>query len=165
MNAYMGIDPGKAGGIALITTIGDKESHNIFFTKMPIVGDEIDIVAIANFIRPYMRSYDITCCIEKVHSMPGQGVSSMFNFGFSAGIVNSVVAVLGISRYLITPQAWKKAVLHDTKKDKNSAVEFCNRVYPQVSLLTTSRSTKPHDGIADALCIAHYCMHHLNLGS
>ena len=46
--------------------------------------------------------------IEQVGAMPGQGVSSMFNFGHSAGTVMGVISAIGIPYTLVTPQAWKK---------------------------------------------------------
>ena len=52
--------------------------------------------------------------------------------------------------------AWKKTVLAGTAKDKDAAIEYCRRAFPQVSLLPGPRCRKPHDGMADALCLLEY---------
>ena len=51
--------------------------------------------------------------IEKVHSMPGQGVASMFNFGKGYGIWIGILAALKISKTLVTPQEWKKEMMSE----------------------------------------------------
>jgi crossover junction endodeoxyribonuclease RuvC len=80
----------------------------------------------------------------------------MFKFGFVTGVMHGIISTLAIPLYLVTPQAWKKKILAGTAKDKDAAIDYCRRVYPDVSLLATERSRKPHDGMADALCIARY---------
>jgi crossover junction endodeoxyribonuclease RuvC len=99
------------------------------------------------------------CYIEKVSAMPKQGVTSMFNFGFSTGAIHGIVATLGIPRYLVTPQRWKNNILVGTKKDKEAAIDYCRRAFPSVTLLATEKSRKPHSGMADAICIALYAYH------
>jgi crossover junction endodeoxyribonuclease RuvC len=56
--------------------------------------------------------------VEQVHAMPGQGVTSMFNFGHSCGTVMGVLGAMGLPCSLVTPQSWKKAAgLIGTDKD------------------------------------------------
>ncbi len=93
--------------------------------------------------------------IEKVHAMPKQGVSSTFKFGMGYGLVIGVCEALGIPYRLVTPQAWKKVVLAGTAKDKDAAVSFVRRAYPGVDLIPGKKRV-PHDGIADAMCIAEF---------
>ena len=100
----------------------------------------------------------VICYIENVSAMPKQGVVSMFNFGFSTGAIHGIMAAMSIPRHLVTPQAWKKLILSNTEKDKKAAVDYCRRVYPDISLLATERSRKSHSGMADALCIARYAL-------
>lgn len=149
---YIGIDPGKSGGIAMID--GDK----VYVTPMVFDGKLIDFRKMAQWIteRTIFREYGRLAAIEKVGAMPGQGVVSMFSFGVSTGGMLGILAALEIPTIQVPPQRWKKYTLSDTDKSKEAAITFCTMMYPKVNLLATERSKKPHSGICDALCIAHY---------
>lgn len=147
MTIIVGIDPGQSGGIALIAENGQTASW-----IMPLAGKEIDGHEVANYLRGLP---DVTVFIEKVHAMPKQGVSSTFKFGMGYGLVIGICEALGIPYRLVTPQAWKKTVLAGTTKDKDAAISFVRRAYPSVDL-TPGKKRVPHDGIADAVCIAEY---------
>lgn len=151
---YVGIDPGKDGGISAIF----EDGNIIFAMKTPMTSDnELDLSRITTLLKGLQtNNNDVQVTLEKVHSMPGQGVASMFSFGMSTGMLHGVVAALGIPRFLVAPQTWKKKILYGTAKDKDAAIEYCARVYPHVSLFATSKSVRPHTGIADSLCIARY---------
>jgi len=151
---YVGIDPGMNGAIAVLDGDG-----NIYadILPMPIAGKEIDISKLVQKMRNYIElSWYSIACIEKVGAMPGQGVVSMFKFGFVTGILHGVFRTLEIPLYLVTPQAWKKEILAGTDKSKQACIDWCLRTYPNVNLLKTARSYKHHDGMADALAIATY---------
>lgn len=150
MKTYIGIDPGQSGGIAIV-----KGNLLAAVYVMPVAGKEIDTIRINEILKNWLEDNPIAV-IEKVHSMPQQGVASSFKFGFNTGILHGIIRTHGIPLHLVTPQAWKKKILSGTAKDKDAAIDFCRRVYPQVNLLATPRSKKPHDGMADALCIARY---------
>lgn len=143
----IGIDPGLSGGIAYISPTGGHDAR-----PMPLAGNEIDGHEIAAQIKAVMPDVVI---LEKVHAMPKQGVSSTFKFGMGYGIVIGVCEALGIPYRLVTPKAWKKTVLAGTKKDKDAAISFVRRAYPSIDL-TPGRKRVPHDGMADAICIAEY---------
>jgi crossover junction endodeoxyribonuclease RuvC len=144
----IGIDPGKSGGISVI------QGEHVQLYVMPLTADgNISGKRIAEIIGAFQPNYIF---VEKVHAMPGQGVTSMFTFGEGYGRILGALEALGESYELIAPQTWKKVVLKDTAKDKTAAIAFCERSYPNVSLLATDKCKKAHDGKADALCIAHY---------
>ncbi len=145
MTLIIGVDPGKSGGWAILTPEGARVG------VMPLAGKDPDLGALAASWRG--ASYAV---VEKVGAMPGQGVVSMFSFGRSFGSVLGVLAGLGIPCELVTPQRWKGLVLDGSAKDKDAAIAWCRRVHPRVSLLPNERARVPHDGIADALCIAEY---------
>jgi crossover junction endodeoxyribonuclease RuvC len=125
---------------------------------MIVAGKDIDLAATADWLDFHLGEMHADSYIEKVGAMPKQGVTSMFNFGFSTGALHGIVATLGIPRYLVTPTKWKNNVLSGTKKDKEAAIDWCRRAYPDVNLLATEKSRKPHSGMADALCIARYAL-------
>jgi crossover junction endodeoxyribonuclease RuvC len=151
MITYIGIDPGKTGGLAAV-----RSGNVIAVAAMPLAGNMIDGVTLHAWLIDQLGTGNILVALEKVSAMPKQGVKSMFTFGMGYGIVQGVLAAIDISYQLVTPQAWKKVILAGTPKDKMAAIEYCLRMYPYVSLLATERSKVPHNGIADAICIAAY---------
>ena len=86
--------------------------------------------------------------------MPGQGVTSMFHFGKSAGYIEGVLAALRIPCQLIAPQKWKR--YYGLHSDKAESIVLCQQKYPDINLLPTPRCRKPSDGMAEALLIAGY---------
>jgi len=147
----IGIDPGKSGGIASINATGQASGD-----VMPIIGKEIDGHELARILTATAPDLVI---IEKVgaarvNGRP-QGGTSMFTFGTGYGRLLGVCEALGIPYRLVTPQAWKKRVLAGTAKDKGAAIAFVKRAFPMVDL-TPGKKRVPHDGIADAVCLAEY---------
>lgn len=150
---YLGCDPGKHGGLAAI----DAETCTITSSVMPLRGGEVDAHAIGAWVWGLALKNDghAVACVEKVHAMPKQGVSSTFTFGVGYGKILGVLGALGIRTELVTPQAWKSKVLAGSLKDKDAAVAWCRRAYPALQLVPEGCRV-PHDGIADAACIAEF---------
>ncbi len=160
----LGIDPGLDGGLAWI----DLQGVHVAVTPTVKAGG-----GRRHFDRRAMRSLLIgrpvdLCVLELVSAVPAQGrkqgALSSFNFGSGWGMWLGLLAGLEIPHQLVRPQAWKKQVLSGTEKDKAAAIAFCQARYPHTSLLATARSRKPHDGIADALCLANHAQHLLGVG-
>jgi crossover junction endodeoxyribonuclease RuvC len=143
----IGIDPGQKGAFALMDDGGVLISRPMF-----LAGKSIDISLLAITIKTYMPDYAV---VEKVHSMPKQGVASSFKFGKSYGIVLGVLSALSIPTILVTPRAWKRKILAGTKKDKDAAIEYVRMKYPSFNLIPKG-CRKPNDGMADAICLAEY---------
>ena len=140
---YLGIDPGKSGGYAIIS--GNKadafswdDTEFAEFCKLLEAGGE-----------------PVVACVERVNAMPGQGVTSMFNFGKSAGFIEGVLTTCGIGYQLIRPQQWKKEFTL-IGKDKSASVAVCKRLFPAVDLRRTERCKTDSDGMAEALLMAEY---------
>lgn len=144
----IGIDPGKSGALAALYADGTGDA-----IPTPLTGGEIDCRAVLRFLdgREPVR----LVVLEQVAARPGQGVSSMFSFGKSYGIMIGIIEAAGIPYRLVTPQAWKKRVLAGTTKDKDAAISFVRRAYPTIDL-TPGKKRTPHDGIADAVCLAEW---------
>jgi crossover junction endodeoxyribonuclease RuvC len=149
MRPVIGIDPGKSGAFAIIDDSG------VTAEAFKFNGDELDVRFICEFIEPLN---DPIVYLEKVHSMPKQGVKSTFTFGRGFGELIGMVKALQVPFVYVTPQAWKKKVLAglDWKGNKKASIEYCVRKFPGMDLRRTDRSKIPHDGITDALCIAEY---------
>lgn len=142
---YAGIDPGLKGGIACI---GDECSAE----PMPVIGGEIDVTALHEWLAKY--GPDLTV-VEQVHSMPKQGVKSTFTFGVGYGRILATLDLMAYPYIVVRPQEWKKQVLAGTAKDKDAAITFARRSFPWAELMPGKKRV-PHDGIADALCLAEY---------
>lgn len=150
---YIGIDPGKNGGIAVIQDTGYGESYYHYYTY-PYSDDNL-LYVMKNF-----GDLNSKCVLEKVNAMPGQGVVSMFNFGQNYGFIQGVLKAYNIPFELVPPQKWKKEF--SVTSDKNTSIEVAKRLFPQVNLKATERCRKDHDGLAEALLIAEYGRRHYN---
>ena len=149
---YIGVDPGKSGGWAVIQE--DREPVACPWDDRFFVSDMQGVVALA-----HERGEKVVACVERVGAMPGQGVTSMFNFGKSAGYIEGVLEALGISYQLVMPKRWK-AEFTLNGKDKAASIEVCKRLFPGVELRATPRCRKDSDGMAEALLIACFAQRH-----
>ena len=149
MKTIIGIDPGMKGGIAIITP------HPFWDVRvgiMPMMGKDLDY----QLIRLQLKEANAELAvIEKVHSMPKQGVASSFRFGRVFEGMIAACAMLDIPIIQVTPQAWKKKVLAGLawKGNKDASIEYVRRRFPELNLLRTPKCRKYHDGMADAICI------------
>lgn len=141
MKSYIGIDPGKSGALAVL-------QDNRFVQVIPF-----SAAAYVAVLRAYQKQ-DVVCCVEKVGARPGQGVTSMFNFGHNAGFIEGVLQSFSIPYQLVPPQTWKKEF--SLSSDKAQSIEVCLKLFPDADLLTSPRSRKPNDGMAEAVLLAEY---------
>ncbi len=121
---------------------------------MPVKDKIIDVSSVIEFIDTNVPDTPIVF-MENVHAMPKQGVTSMFNFGKGFGQLIGMCQAMGWDLRMVTPQAWKKVVLKDTSKDKDAAIAFVEDLGNGPNLVPP-RCRRPHDGMADAVCICHY---------
>ena len=144
---YIGIDPGKSGALAYI----EVNDAQITGKVMPFSESGYRFI-----IRHLAEEYagNIVCAVEQVSAMPGQGVTSMFNFGKGFGWILGTLEAYSVPYELIRPQKWKKEF--SVTSDKNTSIEVCKRLFPHVSLLPTERCKKDNDGMAEALLLAEY---------
>ena len=142
---YIGIDPGKNGGIAVLS------SDYVFCA----VYSDTELLNICSMF----EGKSVICYLEHVHAMPKQGVSSTFNFGMNFGFIQGVLKAYEIPYELVTPQKWKKEF--SCTSDKNTSIEVCKRLFPNVNLKATDRCKKDHDGMAEALLLACYAKRHM----
>lgn len=152
MSGYLiGIDPGIGGALVVLQSAASPDP--IEWLRMPTVkvgkSSRVDCAAVARFLA------DFDCgaaYIERVHSMPGQGVSSSFTFGHAAGAVEGVVAAMMIPMTLVTPQQWKRrAGLIGT--DKDAARSRAIQLWPRWDALGKKGAGQ---ALADAALIARH---------
>lgn len=148
----LGIDPGASGGIAFFSM--QRGLLSIF--DMPTVevkrGGKNKREVSAAMLNAIIGARDIDVAfVEKVGAMPGQGVSSMFQFGRSVGMIEGVLAALEIPTNYVTPQLWQKAVGARGGKDASRA-----RAAELFPAYAANFTRKKDDGRADAALIAWY---------
>jgi crossover junction endodeoxyribonuclease RuvC len=146
------LDPGLSGAIAIF------KDNTVTAQPFPVAGKALDLATLTKIIQDANPSLAV---IEKVASMPGQGVTSTFKFGMGYGALLGITAALGIPTELVTPQRWKGAILAGTAKDKDAAITYCRRVFPHVPLIMPG-CRKPHDGVADSLCLLQFGLRELS---
>ena len=95
---------------------------------------------------------DIRVIIEQVSAMPGQGVTSMFNFGQSFGVIKGICAALNLPIYFVRPAKWKKH-FNLIKTNKDASRTKVIEVYPEIS---SKLHRKKDSNRADAILIALY---------
>ena len=150
------IDPGISGSICFF-----EDGEILDVVEMPIMiegkknkkqvnGSQIYNEILKRTIK--MDKKNIKVIIEQVSAMPGQGVTSMFNFGQSFGILKGICSAMQLSMYFVRPAKWKKYFnLINSEKDasRTKAIE----IFPYFS---SNLSKKKDSNKADAILIASY---------
>ena len=142
----IGIDPGKSGALAAIYM--DENNKPIRYKVIPF-----DATGYRDMLE-LCASSRVVCCVEKVGAMPGQGVVSMFNFGHNLGLIEGLLQGFKIPYQLVPPQTWKKEF--SLTGNKQSSIDVCKKLYPNINLLPTPRCIKENDGMAEAVLMAEY---------
>ena len=152
----IGIDPGISGSICFF-----KDGEIIDVVEMPIMTEgkknkkQVNGSQIYNEILERTEKIDkkdIKVVIEQVSAMPGQGVTSMFNFGQSYGILKGICSAMQLPMYFVRPAKWKKYFnLINSEKDasRTRAIE----IFPYFS---GQLSRKKDSNKADAILIASF---------
>ncbi len=136
----IGIDPGKNGGIAWCHEIGDWTTTGV--EKMPETDTDL-----LELLCSISGEGECKAFLERVHSMPGQGVASTFEFGRGFGALRMALLALGIPFDMVTPQTWQKSMSCLSKGDKNVTKSRAQELFP---------SLKVTHATADALLICEY---------
>ncbi len=157
MTLFIGIDPGLSGGLAFRS--GEEMSvlpmPILTITKAKGVRRVLDLTALANLIDDKTKNKPrIHVFIERVASMPKQGVASMFSFGESYGAIKGIIAANFLPMTLVTPQTWKNKLKVSSNKD--DARYRASQLMPRAAHFWARRSD---DGLAEAALIA-FCGQH-----
>lgn len=139
--AWIGIDPGKSGAVALIHEDGE------------LVQDWPGSPAgAADVLTDWRTEYRVELAgLELVHSMPGQGVKSMFTFGENFGAWQGLLSALRIPFVMPRPREWQAGLVRpsDGPDTKTRSLNVARRLFPDAEL-----SRKKDHGRADALLLA-----------
>lgn len=146
-SVFIGIDPGKLGGLAIISPSG------ILTSPMPET--EKELWEWFNALPKYRGFGVYHACIEKVGAMPGQGVTSMFTFGRGYGSVRMALIASGIPFDEILPQKWQKEMGVGGRKEAGGKAKFKKVLKARAQELFPGEKVTPKN--ADALLLALYC--------
>ena len=146
---FLGVDPGLSGAIAAL----DAEGSLIALADLPVIRDLslawIDGGKLHSLLSEAIAGRSCRATVERVSSMPGQGVASSFQFGVGFGSILSVLQVLEIPVELVTPGVWKRSC--GLGKDKRAALDKARLLFPSAEL-----SLAKHHGRAEALLLADF---------
>ena len=152
----IGIDPGVSGSICFL-----KDGKILDVIEMPVMNEgkknkkQVNGAQIYNEISKKINSNPETntrVVIEHVTAMPGQGVTSMFNFGQSFGVIKGICSAMRLPMYFVRPAKWKRYYnLINSEKDasRTRAIE----IFPYFS---SQLSKKKDSNKADAILIASF---------
>ena len=152
----IGIDPGITGAMCFFE---DRKIIDLIEMPNMAVGKknkrQVNGAQVYNEIFERIKNYnkkDIKVVIEQVSAMPGQGVTSMFNFGQSFGVLKGICSAMQLPMYFVRPAKWKKYYnLINSKKDASRTKVI--EIFPYIS---TQLSKKKDSNKADAILIASF---------
>jgi crossover junction endodeoxyribonuclease RuvC len=153
-----GIDPGLSGAVAFLDVATGAVLDIAYMPTLALSRGgknkrEVDAHALARLIGDRRPGHAF---VELVGAMPGQGVSSVFEFGKSFGVVIGVLAALGIPFTLVAPVVWKRALGVPAAKDGARA-----RASQLLPAAAHHWPLVKHDGRAEAALIAYYGLRQL----
>lgn len=157
MTAIVGIDPGKTGAMVVLYPDGRATAYRVPLIKLkgkeqPAWTTWFDLWATT------LRAFEPDLVVlESVAARPGQGVTSMFNFGQTLGFVRAIACSANCRVELVTPSVWK-AKLGLLNSDKNASREKARQLVPSLSRELTRVKD---DGVADAALLAYYGHQHI----
>ena len=160
---FVGIDPGLDGALVALREDGSLHSQ----ASMPTTpgaskGRVVDVRALARHLLALPAP--VVVAVEAMAGRPpgkmggGSALTIGANWGRIVGMLDSLAVSHGhsIAYEIVQPQRWQREVCPGTGDPKGRAVSAALRLCPGLNL-TPGKRTKPHDGLADAWCIAEWC--------
>ena len=150
----IGIDPGLSGAIAILE---DKKVLSLY--DMPVMAEgkknkrQLNSALLVSLIKENtVNQEEVAVVVEQVNAMPGQGVTSMFNFGQTFGALKGICAALELPIFFVRPSKWKKHFeLINSSKDASRTKVI--EMYPKLS---NQLSKKKDVNKSDAILIARF---------
>jgi crossover junction endodeoxyribonuclease RuvC len=147
----LGIDPGIAGGLAIVEINDGTAPRLVDVVDIPTVGSgaktRVDVLAIRTWIEPHQPDHAV---IERAGVMPKQGIASGFKYGRAVGAIEAVIACTGTPMTIAEPSMWKRrAGLYGA--DKEQSRQRALQLFPSAHALL---ARKKNHGKAEAALIA-----------
>ena len=150
----IGIDPGLSGAIAIL-----ENNRVLDVFEMPVMAEgkknkrQLNSAQLVKLLKNNIsKNEDVSVVVEQVNAMPGQGVTSMFNFGQTFGAIKGVCAALELPIFFVRPSKWKKHFeLINSSKDASRTKVI--EMYPSFS---KQLAKKKDVNKSDAILIARF---------
>jgi crossover junction endodeoxyribonuclease RuvC len=142
---FMGIDPGLSGAWAVI------DSNGRYVSTGDMINEDGRVLTRHVWAEMVMavNINSVKVAVERVHSMPKQGVATTFAFGAAYGCALTLGNMFEDQAVLVTPNQWKK--FYGLDSDKNKSSKLAQDMWPGAPI-----KLKKHNGRAEALLIANY---------
>lgn len=164
VKAYIGIDPGSVGYVAV-----EFGGGGTAFLSLRDNGWR-DVAAFLSGLRD---EYDTVCCMEEIHAVFGSSAGSTFAFGETYGVLQGLLIALSIPFHLVPPKTWQKEMwvfqdkVYKSTKDKNgktvqrvdnkpTSINAARRLFPDVDFRRTAKCRAIDDNKCDAMLICDY---------
>jgi hypothetical protein len=157
---YIGIDPGKDGGIACLSPDNKLTLH-----KIPLIGKEADLQGIRQILMQYINNGNCVFGLEDVKPFPGVSAMSMGKLMEIKGIKQGILVAMEVPYIMVAPKTWQATAWSGVPVQKKStgkndtkatSLLAARRLFPSETFLATERSKVAHDGLVDAALIAHH---------
>lgn len=160
---YLGIDNGIGGGLASYNS----ETNELEVIPMPIVSvakakgnkNEYNLQAIIEWLRKFQGIK--VAVLERAQAFPGQSVQSTFSFARTYGIMEGILATLGIPYRIVAPKSWQAKIFEGVPhkgrlQNKQASILVAQRLFPNTKFIASETARKIHDGMTDAALMAMY---------
>jgi crossover junction endodeoxyribonuclease RuvC len=146
--AYIGIDPGLSGAIAIIAL----DPYQFGVVDVPLNDGQYDFYQMYKLLSDFKSKYTfIWLTLEQQQAMPKQGVSSTFKTGMGYGAWRAICSLVTPDFEIVSPRKWKNAL--GLTSDKEASRKLAIKLYPNLHDRLTRK--KDHNR-AEAVLLAHY---------
>jgi hypothetical protein len=153
----LAFDPGISGGFAILA-----EGTVMARGRMPIdknLKNKKSTINITEVSRLMVEHKPDIVVLERQAPRPGEGVSSAWTSGYNFGLLFAIASIIIENVSLVSPRSWATK-LHDPnstlENPKERSLEVAKKLFPNETFFATDRSSKPHEGIIDALLIGYW---------
>lgn len=159
----IGIDPGLRGGLVALYPDAPPEAHVMPVLSYQVRGKnrrEMDLYSVCDWLTGMRLTYGsggLSVAIERQQAYRGQGLSSTAKTMRAYGQLEGICQGLGLSYLLPRPQEWQELLDGTPGEGKGRSIAWCQKHLPDLDL-TPGRLRVPHDGLADAACIAAWAL-------
>jgi len=163
---FLGIDPGKDGGLAMVD--GEEGLYQGHLWKTPLISGERDEYDVSRMrwilgsaqdqVRMEFHATTLTAIVEKQQTFPKQGGVSNFSTGYGLGLWIGLLTGIGIPLQIVPPRTWQKQMLSGTRRKdpKQGSILVAQRLWPKVDFRRSSKAVKPDHGLTDAALMATF---------
>jgi crossover junction endodeoxyribonuclease RuvC len=152
----LGIDPGLSGGVVAV-----QGGEVLLSEPMPVVGTKrrtLDLRGLRALFLDVLDAGPVVAALEHQQPFPRDGRVGSFKCGRGFGSLEAMLVALDVRFVVVRPTAWQRAVCTGVEGDtKLRSILTAQRRLPGLDL-TPGRKRKPHDGLADAACLALYAV-------